>query len=82
MLSELRTVTYFEPLDWVVFAGVLLATAAAAFYGSWRLKKRKDKPSALDYLLMGRQLTLPLFVATMVATWYGGIFAVNEITFN
>ena len=31
---------------------------------------------------MGRQLTLPLFVVTMVATWYGGIFAVNEITFN
>ncbi len=82
MLPELRTVTYFQPLDWAVFAGVLLATAAAAFYGSWRLKKHKDKPSALDYLLMGRQLTLPLFVATMVATWYGGIFAVNEITFN
>lgn len=82
MLPELRTVTFFQPLDWAVFAGVLLATAAAAFYGSWRLKKHKDKPSALDYLLMGRQLTLPLFVATMVATWYGGIFAVNEITFN
>ena len=31
---------------------------------------------------MGRQLTLPLFVATLVATWYGGIFGVNEITFN
>ena len=31
---------------------------------------------------MGRQLTLPLFVFTLVATWYGGIFAVNEITFN
>lgn len=83
MLSELKTVTYFQPLDWAVFAGVLLATASAAVYGSWRLKINKNKkPSALDYLLMGRQLTLPLFVATMVATWYGGIFAVNEITFN
>lgn len=82
MLNELRTVTYFQTWDWVVFASVLLATAIAAFYGSWRLKKHKDSPSTLDYLLMGRQLTLPLFVATMVATWYGGIFAVNEITFN
>lgn len=82
MLPELKTVSYFQPLDWAVFAGVLLATAVAAFYGSWRLKKHKDKPSALDYLLMGRQLTLPLFVATLVATWYGGIFGVNEITFN
>ncbi len=83
MLSELKTVTYFQPLDWVVFAGVLFATAAAAVYGSWRLKiNRNNKPSALDYLLMGRQLTLPLFVFTLVATWYGGIFGVNEITFN
>ncbi|MBP5616697.1 MAG: sodium:solute symporter family protein [Elusimicrobiaceae bacterium] len=82
MLSELKTASYFQPLDWIVFAGVLLATAVAAVYGSWRLKKNKDKPSALDYLLMGRQLTLPLFVFTLVATWYGGIFAVNEITFN
>ena len=83
MLPELKTVTYFQPLDWLVFAGVLLATAAAAVYGSWRLKINRDhKPSALDYLLMGRQLTLPLFVFTLVATWYGGIFGVNEITFN
>ncbi len=82
MLPELKTVSYFQPLDWLVFGIVLAATAAAAVYGSWRLKKKRDKPSALDYLLMGRQLTLPLFVATMVATWYGGIFAVNEITFN
>lgn len=83
MLPELKTVTYFGPLDWAVFAGVLIVTAAAAVYGSWRLKQNKNKtPNALDYLLMGRQLTLPLFVVTMVATWYGGIFAVNEITFN
>ena len=83
MLNELTTVTYLQPLDWLVFAAVLVSTAAAAFYGSWRLKKNRNQtPSALDYLLMGRQLTLPLFVVTLVATWYGGIFAVNEITFN
>jgi len=83
MLNELKTITYFQTADWVVFIAVLAATAAAAFYGSWRLKRRKSgKPSAADYLLMGRQLTLPLFVATLVATWYGGIFGVNEITFN
>ena len=83
MLPELKTVTYFQALDWIVFLAVLIVTAAAAVYGSWRIKNRRDKAwSALDYLLMGRQLTLPLFVVTMVATWYGGIFAVNEITFN
>ena len=64
----------------MVFGAVLLATLAAAIYGNHRRKYSRNK--ALDYLLMGRQLTLPLFVATLVATWYGGIFGVNEITFN
>ncbi len=84
MLNELKTVSYFQWADWLVFFAVLGATAAAAVYGNKRLKKnQKNHPqSVLDYLLMGRQLTLPLFVATLVATWYGGIFGVNEITFN
>ena len=84
MLNELKTVSYFHWADWAVFFAVLAATAGAAIYGNRRLKKKQgQKPlSVLDYLLMGRQLTLPLFVATLVATWYGGIFGVNEITFN
>lgn len=84
MVNELKTISYFHWLDWTVFFAVLSATAAAAVYGMRRInKKRENKPAkALDYLLMGRQLTLPLFVATLVATWYGGIFGVNEITFN
>lgn len=84
MLNELKTISYFHTADWVVFGIVILAIVAAAAYGHIRLRhtKQQDKLSALDYLLMGRQLTLPLFVATIVATWYGGIFGVNEITFN
>lgn len=84
MLSELKTVSVLSGADWAVFGLVLLATVAAAAYGTHRTKKLKEKSelSALDYLLMGRKLTLPLFVATLVATWYGGIFGVNEITFN
>lgn len=84
MLSELKTVSFFHWADWLVFAGVLGITFAAALYGNFRLKKNKQtaEMTPLDYLLMGRQLTLPLFVATLVATWYGGIFGVNEITFN
>ena len=31
---------------------------------------------------MGRRLTLPLFVATLVATWYGGIFGVTALAFE
>ncbi len=33
-----------------------------------------------DYILAGRRLTLPAFVATLVATWYGGILGIGEYT--
>lgn len=80
MLPKLTVVSYLTWPDWLVFTLVLAVTAAAAIYGN--LRKKKQGNSLLDYLLMGRRLTLPLFVATLVATWYGGIFGVNEITFN
>ncbi|NQT62766.1 MAG: sodium:solute symporter family protein [Candidatus Marinimicrobia bacterium] len=34
--------------------------------------------STSDYMLMGRTLTLPAFVMTLVSTWYGGILGVSE----
>ena len=37
---------------------------------------RSDSTS--DYMLMGRKLTLPAFVMTLVSTWYGGILGVSE----
>ena len=80
MFAKLTLISYLSAADWLVFALVLAATLAAVVYGHYR--KKHSRNTALDYLLMGRQLTLPLFVATLVATWYGGIFGVNEITFN
>lgn len=35
-----------------------------------------------DYLLMGRRLSLPAFVMTLVSTWYGGILGVSEFSFS
>ncbi len=81
MLNSLKTISYLHGLDWSVFALILAITFAAAFYGHFN-RNKKEPITPLDYLLMGRKLTLPLFVATLVATWYGGIFGVNEITFN
>lgn len=72
--------------DWIVFSAVLLITFAAVIYGQTLRKKSKHKDSEeynfLDLLLMGRQLTLPMFVATLVATWYGGIFGVTKIAYE
>jgi len=35
-----------------------------------------------EYLLAGRSLTLPAFVATTVSSWYGGILGVGEYSYN
>ena len=45
-------------------------------------KKSANTGSAADYMLGGRRLTLPAFVASLVATWYGGILGVGEYTFR
>ncbi|MCR5504173.1 MAG: sodium:solute symporter family protein, partial [Elusimicrobiaceae bacterium] len=79
-LADLTVSSLLTPLDLGVIVFVLLLTVVSVIYGHLRRGKNTDK--FLDYMLMGRQLTLPLFVATLAATWYGGIFGVNEITFN
>ncbi len=43
---------------------------------------RKTTAASDSYLLMGRRLTLPFFVATLVSTWYGGIFGIGEFTYK
>ena len=42
------------------------------------LHKRARADDETAYLLGGRALTLPAFVATLVSTWYGGILGVGE----
>ena len=72
--------------DWIVFFAVLILTLASVLYGQTLKKKSQQKDDEeynfIDLLLMGRQLTLPMFVATLVATWYGGIFGVTKIAFE
>ena len=51
----------------VIYAVVVLALARGRSTGG-----------GIDYLLAGRKLTLPAFVATLVTTWYGGILGVGE----
>lgn len=35
-----------------------------------------------EFLVMGRRLTLPSFVATLVTTWYGGVLGVGEYSYR
>ncbi len=44
------------------------------------LSTRRSADTA-EYLLAGRSLTLPVFVMTLVSTWYGGILGVGEFSY-
>ncbi len=53
------------------------ATRAMAAEGAEAAEDAK-----VDYLLAGRRLTLPAFVASMVSSWYGGVLGVGEYSFK
>ncbi len=65
-----------SPLDWglVVLYFGFLATVWAGAFGR--------RLGAADYLVAGRRVTLPALVATLVATWYGGILGVGEYSWR
>ncbi|CUU06508.1 hypothetical protein JGI2_01403, partial [Candidatus Kryptobacter tengchongensis] len=44
----------------------------SVLYIGFRAKKSDNNDAVEEYLLAGRSLTLPMFVATLVSTWYGG----------
>jgi SSS family solute:Na+ symporter len=66
-----------RPLDPLV-ATTVGAWAVALF--AVALRARTTAP--LEYLLAGRRLTTPAFVATLVATWYGGVLGVGEFSYR
>ena len=62
---------------------VILIYLAIVFYVGFFLARRGKKgDSKVDFILAGRKLTVPLFVATLVATWYGNILGVGEFVYN
>jgi len=67
----------FHSIDWLLFA--LYFTFL--IYLSIR-KSGRESSAMEDYLLAGRRLTLPSFVATTVSTWYGGILGVGEYSYG
>jgi SSS family solute:Na+ symporter len=44
------------------------------------VRKNRVAGNEEQFLLSGRSLTLPAFIATLVSTWYGGILGVGEFT--
>jgi SSS family solute:Na+ symporter len=69
---------HFSPWD---IAVVLLYVAGVLGIG-WYAARRQRARSAAEFLLAGRSLTVPVFVMTLVSTWYGGILGVGEFTYS
>ena len=67
----------FSSLDLVIILGFFATVLFIGFYTG-----RKTVADANDYLLSGRKLSLFLFVAVNVSTWYGGILGVGEFTYR
>ena len=63
--------------DLILVLGYIAVLAVIGF-----LKRYKGDGEEADYLLSGRKLTLPAFIATLVSTWYGGILGVGEYTYQ
>jgi len=64
----------FHPVDWAILALYFVFLIVIGFW--------KRQGSTEDYLIAGRRLGLPVFVATLVATWYGGILGVGEYVYD
>jgi len=66
-------------LHWLDLSVLVLYTCLLIGFGFYRSKESGKDPE--EYLLAGRKLSLPGFVATLVATWYGGILGIGENTY-
>lgn len=66
----------FTFFDWIL---ILLYFALLVFLG-W--KKSWQDQDEEEFLLSGRKMTLPAFVATLVSTWYGGILGIGEYSYQ
>lgn len=66
----------FTTNDYLIIIGYFLTVLVIGF------KTKSTTDSAKNYLLAGRMLTLPAFVATLVSSFYGGILGVGEFTYK
>jgi len=67
----------FSSLDIIIIVTFFIVLLSIGFFTG-----RKTTSEANDYLLLGRNVGLFLFVLTTVSTWYGGILGVGEFTYR
>ena len=68
---------HLSPID----IGIIALYFGGVLFVGYR-STRRTGASEEDFLLAGRSLTLPIFVMTLVSTWYGGILGVGEFSYR
>jgi SSS family solute:Na+ symporter len=70
----------FSPGDYAI---VVLYAIAILYIGFYIARRGESKSSSsVEFILAGRKLTLPFFVGSLVATWYGNILGVGEFVYS
>ena len=67
----------FNLIDWILVVIYFLLLIWLSWKKGWQ-----DENDESEFLLSGRKVTLPAFVATLVSTWYGGILGVGEFSYQ
>ena len=67
-------------MHWLDLSILILYVGLLIGFGFYRSRKSGKDPE--EYILAGRKLSLPGFVITLVATWYGGILGIGENTYT
>lgn len=57
---------------------VIIGSLAAVFLAGLLGARRASKTGETDFVLAGRSLTMPFFIASLVATWYGAVLGSGE----
>ncbi len=60
--------------DYLIILGYFAAILIVGF------RTKKSDNTVKDYLIAGRTLTLPAFIATLVSSFYGGVLGIGEFT--
>lgn len=64
------------------FLVIGLYVAIVIIIGFKTSRKSLKTDSAEDFILAGRKITLPFFIASLVATWYGNILGYGEFVYT
>jgi len=67
----------FHVIDWILIGFYFFLLIWLSWKKGWQ-----DETDETVFLLSGRKVTLPAFVATLVSTWYGGILGVGEFSYQ